>query len=77
MVRKFVQKAKIKKGALSKQLGIKEKNNIPISLLNKIIRAKVGETISNPTKKSIDTNICFCHIVIYHISVRKFNDFIG
>lgn len=47
---KFIQKSKIKKGALSKQLGIPEKKDIPRTLLNKIIKAKKGEVIKNPTK---------------------------
>jgi len=47
---KWIQKVKPKKGVLSKQLGIKEKDNIPMSLLNKIIKAKAGQTIRNPTK---------------------------
>lgn len=42
--------AKPKKGALSKQLNIPEKKNIPITLLNKIIAAKAGQTIRNPCK---------------------------
>jgi len=41
---------KVKKGALSRQLGIKEKDNIPFTLLAKIIRSKYGTTIKNPTK---------------------------
>jgi len=48
--RKWIQKAKVKKGALSRQLHIAEKKDIPMSLLNKIISAKAGETIRNPTK---------------------------
>ena len=48
--KKFIQKIKIKKGALSRQLGIPIKDNIPIGLLNKIIKAKAGDTITNPTK---------------------------
>ena len=43
-------KIKIKKGALSKYLGIPEKKNIPKTLLLKIKRAKKGTTIKNPTK---------------------------
>lgn len=39
------------KVSLSKQIGISIKNNIPITLLNKIISAKIGETITNPTKQ--------------------------
>jgi hypothetical protein len=47
---KWIQKVKPKKGVLSKQLGIAEKDKIPMTLLNKIIKAKAGQTISNPTK---------------------------
>lgn len=52
MVRKsrFIQKAHLKKGALSRQLGIAEKKDIPMTLLNKIVRAKAGDTITNPTR---------------------------
>ncbi len=50
MVEKFIQKANPKKGALSRQLGIPIKKNIPIVLLNKILSAKVGQKIKNPTK---------------------------
>lgn len=48
--RKFIAKIGLKKGALSRQLGIPEKKNIPKSLLNKIVKAKAGQTITNPTK---------------------------
>ncbi len=51
--KKFIQKIGIKKGALSKQLSIPIKKNIPITLLNKIISAKPGDTITNPTKIGI------------------------
>lgn len=50
MVKKFIKKIGLKKGALSRQLNIPEKKNIPVTLLNKIIRAKAGDTIRNPTK---------------------------
>lgn len=50
MTNKFIQKAKLKKGALSRQLGIPIKKNIPMTLLNRIIRAKTGAKIQNPTK---------------------------
>lgn len=49
-MRKWIQKVKPKKGLLSKQLGIPEKEKIPMTLLNKIISAKAGQTITNPTK---------------------------
>lgn len=50
MNKKWIQKTGIKKGALSKQLGVPEEKNIPFTLLDKIIKAKAGETIKNPTK---------------------------
>lgn len=40
----------MKKGALHKELGISEKNKIPMTLLNKIIAVEIGQTISNTTK---------------------------
>ena len=49
-MKKWIQKTGMKKGALSRQLGIPEKNNIPMTLLNKIISAKAGQRIRNPTK---------------------------
>lgn len=48
-MKKWIQKTGLKKGALSKQLGIPEKDNIPITLLDKIVSAKAGQTITNPT----------------------------
>jgi hypothetical protein len=48
--KKFIQKAKLKKGALSRQLDIPEKENIPITLLRKITKAKTGRVVRNPTK---------------------------
>lgn len=47
---RFIQKAIKKPGALSRQLGIPIKQNIPMGLLNKIVGAKAGQTITNPTK---------------------------
>jgi len=34
-IKLWIQKAKLKKGTLSKQLGIPEEENIPVSLLKK------------------------------------------
>jgi len=50
MAKKFIKKAKLKPGALSRQLGIPEKDNIPFTLLEKIKKAEIGKTIKNPTK---------------------------
>lgn len=41
----------IKKGALKKQLGYKEDQTIPTSVLDKIIQAKVGSTVTVKGKK--------------------------
>ena len=51
MVVKWIQKLHLKKGVLHKQLGISKDEKIPMSLLNKIISAKSGEVITNPTNK--------------------------
>lgn len=50
MTNKFIKKIGIKKGALSRQLGIPIKRKIPIILLNRIISARAGQTIKNPSK---------------------------
>lgn len=41
----------LKKGALSRQLGISEEENIPPSLLELIRQTPVGTTIKNPTQQ--------------------------
>ena len=48
--KRWIQKAGIKKGALSRQLNIPIEKDIPMRLLDKIVRAKAGETITNPSK---------------------------
>lgn len=40
----------IKKGTLHKALNIDEDKTIPKTLVNKIVDADIGDTISNPTK---------------------------
>lgn len=50
MAKKWIKKTQLKKGALSRQLGVPEKDNIPFTLLEKIKKAKIGDRISNPTK---------------------------
>lgn len=49
MIDKWIQKIHLKKGTLHKQLGVSLDKKIPISLLNKIVSAKAGDTITNPT----------------------------
>ncbi|MBU2504082.1 MAG: hypothetical protein KJ879_03480 [Nanoarchaeota archaeon] len=50
MVIKWIQKLHLKRGVLHKQLGISQEKKIPVSLLNKIIAAKPGDMITNPSK---------------------------
>ena len=50
MAKKWMHKVAIKKGTLSRQLGIPIEDNIPITLLKAIQNAKIGTTIKNPTK---------------------------
>lgn len=47
---KWIQRAIHKPGKLHIDLGIAKHTKIPLALLNKIISAKAGQTISNPTK---------------------------
>jgi len=51
MVSKWIQKAIHKPGKLHSDLGISKDEKIPMSLLNAIVKAKAGETITNPTSK--------------------------
>ena len=46
----WIQEAIEKPGTLHRQLGIKKDEKIPFKLLNTIINAKAGDTITNPTK---------------------------
>ncbi len=50
MAIKWIQKIGVKKGALHKQLEIPNNKKIPVSLLDAIINARAGDTITNPTK---------------------------
>ena len=50
MVDKWIQKIHLKKGTLHRQLGVPLDKKIPMALLNKIVSAKDGDTITNPTK---------------------------
>jgi len=50
MVKKWIQKTRMKKGALHRQLGISSEKDIPMGLLNKIISAKTGQTIKRGKK---------------------------
>jgi hypothetical protein len=50
MATKFINLIHMKPGALSRQLGVPIKKNIPMKLLKKIVVAKAGQTINNPCK---------------------------
>jgi len=49
--KRWIQQANLKRGTLSRQLGIPEEKNIPKTLLREIIKARPGDVIDNPTKK--------------------------
>ena len=49
MKKKWIQRAIHKPGSLHSNLGIPKQMKIPMSLLNKIVKAKAGDTITNPT----------------------------
>jgi len=74
MVKKWIQKAMIKPGTLHKQLEIPEDKKIPMTLLNKIIKAKAGDTITNPTKigkKKIKVTSLLEHRTILARNLKK------
>ncbi len=48
---RWIQKAKPKKGMLSRQLGIPPDDNIPFTLLSLIKQSPIGTIIHNPTMK--------------------------
>jgi hypothetical protein len=54
---KWIQKAKIKKGALSRQLGIPIEKKIPITVLNKVVKAKIGTKVRVPKGKITVTRL--------------------
>ena len=74
-VNKWIQKAHPKKGhLLHKQLGIPIDENIPFTLLNEIIIAKAGQTITNPTKvgkKRIKVTRLLEHRAIFARNVKN------
>lgn len=48
---KFIQKIRIKKGALHEQLGIPKSRKIPVGLLNKIGESRIGNHVTYLGKK--------------------------
>lgn len=64
-----------KRGALSRQLGIPEEKNIPLSLLSRIKKAKIGTTVTNPTKtgnKKVKVTRLLKQRVVLAVTLRKF-----
>jgi len=49
--RRWIRHAIKRRGALSRQLRIPERENIPITLLRRIRAAPIGATVRNPTTK--------------------------
>ena len=49
MLRRWIQKAIHRPGKLHSDLGISKDEKIPMKLLDAIVEAKAGQTISNPT----------------------------
>jgi len=49
-MKKWIQRAISRPGKLHRDLGIPKGEKIPMSLLNKIVSAKAGDKIINPTK---------------------------
>lgn len=51
MVNKWIQRAKLKKGKLSKQIGVPIAKNIPMNVLNKIASTNIGKSVKVPKGK--------------------------
>ncbi len=49
MVKRWIQRAIHRPGRLHFDLGIPKKEKIPMALLDVIVKAKAGDTITNPT----------------------------
>ena len=49
MVKRWIQKAIHRSGKLHSNLSVSKGTKIPMVLLNKIVAAKAGETVTNPT----------------------------
>ena len=70
--KRWIQKAKIKKGALHRQLAIT--GDIPVTLLKRIKNSKTGTTITNPTRKGkrrIAVTTLLKRRVNFALNVRK------
>ena len=50
MVKRWIQRAIHRPGKLHSDLGVPKGTKIPMTLLDKIIKAKAGQIITNPSK---------------------------
>jgi hypothetical protein len=72
--KRWIQKAKIKKGALHRQLSVPSNKDIPVTLLKKIKRTPSGFSILNPTKtgkKRIKVTTLLKRRVNFALNVKK------
>jgi hypothetical protein len=73
-IKKWIQKAGLKKGALSRQLGIPEKENIPFSFLDEIVRSPIGSVVVNPTtagKKRIKVTLLLKRRAVMALNLKR------
>jgi len=73
---KWIQKAVNQPGSLHKSLKIPKDKTIPMELLKKIVAAKAGDTIINPTKtgkKKIKVTRKIEQRAILAINLKKIN----
>jgi hypothetical protein len=77
MVKKWIQKAKVKKGALHRQLGVPENEDIPISYLLGIERTQIGKKVTlvnmdmNKPNKIVKVTPLLKHRVQFALNVKR------
>ena len=74
MAKKWIQKVAIKEGALSRQLGIPEAEDIPVTLLKAIKKAHIGDTVQNPTqsgKRKIKVTLKIKRRAVLALTLKK------
>lgn len=70
-MKKWIQKAKPKKGALSRQLHIAESKNIPTALLQKISKATEGARITAGKQKLVTVTSLMKKRANFALNVRR------
>jgi|TARA_Y100000310_G_scaffold179723_1_gene179692 hypothetical protein len=74
MVRRWIQRAIIRPGSLSRALEIPKGEKIPSSLLKRIVKASSGDVIKNPTgvgKKKIKVTRSLERKAILALNLKK------